>query len=351
MAALFLWIPRKKIQQQVAQQNISFLPPVSPQAITIIFELGGLKKVRQLFILLIMVLFVGFSMPAEVMAETISTNLSPEQWIGRTFLFHDLPKDKQKEGYEIFKLDDAEQGWRGDRSVRIPYDAHVYKQVEVTDVVKFPAGTGQNEYLVYMKEVSSGMKLVGRTVRDQLEGILLEDDLSQAKEQFIGKKIYLKKRYIEIEEKGSGDVILKSVPVKIGSEVQVIDVITGVHTDEPLCLIVSLEGQRAIIPFAYSWTNIRSTAWQQTLPWQEEFFSENPRISLGWPKEVWDQIDAGSVETGMNKKQVEFSWGAPIRILENSDGTSVWHYGKSKLTFRFDSLILSDIVEDETVTP
>lgn len=306
---------------------------------------------RQLFILLAMVLFIGASVPAAVIAETNSGNLTPEQWIGRTFLFHDLPKDKQGEGYEVFKVEDAERGWGGDRSVRIPYAAHVYKQVGVTDVVKFPAGTGQNEYLVYMKEVSSGMKLVGRTVRGQLEGILPADDLAQAKAQFIGKKIYLKNRYIEIEDKSSGEVLLKSVPVQIGSEAQVIDVVTGVQSDEPLCLIVSLAGQRAIIPFAYSWTNIPGTAWQQTPPWQENFFTENPRISLGWPKEVWDQIDAGSVATGMTKKQVELNWGAPIRITENSDGTSVWNYGKNILTFRFDSLISSENADGEIVMP
>lgn len=305
---------------------------------------------RQLFIVMAMVLFIGASAPAAVMAETISNNLTPEQWLGHTFLFHDLPKDKQGEGYEVFKVDDGERGWGGDRSVRIPYAAHVYKPVEVTDVVKFPAGTGQNEYLVYMKEVSSGMKLVGRTVRGQLEGILLADDLAQAKKQFVGKKIYLKNRYIEIEDKSSGEVLLKSMPVKIGSEAQVLDVVTGVHSDEPLCLVVSLDGQRAIIPFAYSWTNIPGTAWQQTPPWQENFFTENPRTSLGWPTEVWEQIDAGSVATGMTKKQVELDWGAPVKITENADGTSVWNYGKSKLTFRFDSLISSETVDDETVS-
>lgn len=301
---------------------------------------------RYILVMFLMVVFMEFSVPVGVSAaDTASPSLTPEQWGGQTFLFHSMPKDRQEEGYEIFKTTDADRGWVGDRSVRLPYAAHVYKRVRVTSVIDFPAGTGQTEYLIYMTEVNTGMKLVGRTVRGQLEGLLLESDLNQARSQFLGKKVYVKKRFLQMEDSlGSGSAP-QVIPIKIGSEAKVVNIYDGVRTNEPIWLVVSVDGKRAIMPIAYSWSNISVSDWKQTLPWQEELFTEDdPRSSFGWSEEVWDKIDAGLVDKEMTKKQVELSWGSPLSISENpiGSGDSVWSYGSSVLTFNGDTLILID---------
>lgn len=299
---------------------------------------------RYILAMLLMVL-MEFSVPVGVAATvTVSPNLNPEQWVGQTFLFHPMPKDRQDEGYQIFKITDSERGWAGDRSVRLPYSEHVHKQVLVTDVINFPAGTGHTENIVYMTEKNTGMKLVGRTMRGQLEGLMLEADLKQARSQLLGKKIYIRERFLRLENSLAGVSPPQVVPVKIGTGVKVVDVYAGVRTDEPIWLVVLVDGKRAIVPIAYSWSNINVSIWKQIPAWQEDFFTEDPRATFGWSIEVWDKIDSGLVDKGMSKKQVELSWGFPLSISENPDGSgnSVWSYGSNVLTFNGDTLILMD---------
>lgn len=295
-----------------------------------------MKHTKTILLLSVLLLTIcgltGFS------AKAISSpNLTPRQWVGQTFLFHALPADRQEEGYEIFQTAAADRGWAGDRSARLPYAGHVYKRVLVTAVVDFPAGTGQTEYLVYMTERNTGMKLVGRTMRGQLDGLLLEADLNQARHQFLGKKIYMKQRFLQVEDTG-GET--RGIPVKVGSEAQVVDVYAGIRTDEPIWLIVLLDGKRAIVPIAYSWSNSRTADWKQTQPWQDKLFTSDPRSRSGWAQTVWDQIDAGMVDTGMTQEQVALTWGAPDDKMESpaGNGKVVWIYGSSRLTFSDDYL-------------
>ena len=300
-----------------------------------------MKHTQTLLLIIVLLLNIcglnGFS------AKAISApNLTPKQWVGQNFLFHALPADRQEEGYEIFKTADADRGWAGDRSVRLPYAGHVYKRVQVTAVVDFPAGTGLTEYLVYMTEKDTGMKLVGRTMRGQLDGVVLEDDLNQARHQFFGKKIYTKQRFLQIEDKLAAGGEPRIIPVKVGSEAQVVDVYAGIRTDEPIWLIVLADGNRAIVPIAYSWSNMRAADWKQTPPWQDKLFTSDPRPQSGWAQAVWDQIDAGMVDTGMTQEQVALSWGAPDDKMESPAGNEkvVWTYGSTRLTFSGDYLEL-----------
>lgn len=297
---------------------------------------------RYILVMLLMV-FMEFGMPVgEAAADNVVPNLSPEQWVGQTFLFHPLPKDRQEAGYQIFKIADADRGWTGERSVRLPYNEHVFKQVRITEVIKFPAGTGYTEYIVYMTEKNTGMKLVGRTMRGQLEGLMLEADLKQARSQLLGKHIYIRERVLRLEDSLAGVTTPQVVSVKIGSAIKVVDIYAGIRTDEPIWLVVLVDGKRAIVPIAYSWSNINVSIWKQTPAWQDDFFTEDPRATFGWSKEVWDKIDAGLVDEGMSKKQVELSWGFPLSISEKPDGSgnSVWSYGSSVLTFKGDTLVV-----------
>jgi hypothetical protein len=290
-----------------------------------------LVSLRILLILsLLVVVGTGSSIRAEAAAETPPANLTVEQWAGHSFVFLALPADKQAAGYEIYTEDQATRGFQGDSSVRIAYAEHVGKQVTVTQVVPFTTGDNQYDYMVHMLVNDTGEKLVGRTVRGQLEGFVLAADLKNARQQFLGKTIYPKLRNLSGLYIPGSDPNPTKVETQIGGPATVIDVYSGIQTWEPIWLVVSANGQKAILPIAYSWTNMPGNAWTQSPPWQEALFMQDPRLSSGWSQEVWNQIGSGNIQEGMTKEQIKLSWGKPVRT-ESDD--AVWIYGTNKLSF------------------
>lgn len=302
-------------------------------------------KLFNLRILLVLSLLIAFGMVGSAWAESSNTaNLTTEQWTGQSFTFLALPKDKQDAGYEIFTAKQAEQGFKGDRSVRIPYAQHVGKQVTVSEVIPYPAGEGLQEFIVYMTVKDTGEKLVGRTMRGQIDGLVLTDDLAKAKQQFLGKTIYPKSRELSGMYIPGSDETPMAVTIPIGSPVTVVDVYTGNRSQEPIWLVVSFNGKKAILPIAYSLTNLPASFWGGTAPWQEALFTEDPRQSLGWSHNVWYQIENGNVEEGMTKGQVLLSWGKPVRS-ESDD--SVWIYENKKVSFAGDVVHFVETVPGE----
>lgn len=304
-------------------------------------------KIFTLRLLLILSLLIAFgtvgSAWAEASNEMPSVNLTVEQWTGHNFTFLALPADKQSAGYDIFTVDQASRGFKGDGSVRIPYVQHAGKQVTVTEVVPYPAGPNQQEFLVYMTANDTGEKLVGRTMRGQLEGLVLTADLTNARKQFLGKTVYPKLRKLAGVYVPGSDQTPEAVPIPIGSPVTVVDVYAGNQSQEPIWLVVSFNGEKAVLPIAYSWTNIPVNAWTGTSPWQETLFTEDPRLSLGWSHSLWYQIENGNVEEGMTKEQVMLSWGKPLRSEAND---SIWTYGNKQLRFAGDVVSSMETIQD-----
>jgi len=304
-------------------------------------------KIVSLRILLVLSFLLGFGsiglVWAEASSEAPSPNVKIEQWTGDSFTFLALPAAKQSAGYEIFTVGQAMQGFQGDLSVRIPYEQHVGKQVTVTEIVPFDAGYNQQEYMVNMTVDDTGEKLIGRSMRGQLEGLVKTSDLNNARQQFLGKIIYPKFRELSGLYVPGWNTTPQAVSTIIGGPVTVIDVYAGNQSQEPIWLIVSVNGEKAMLPIAYSWTNTSIGAWTQTPPWQDALFMEDPRISLGGSLDVWNQIETGNVEEGMTKDQVRLSWGKPFSI-EANDG--VWIYGTTKLSFNGDMLHSIDILSE-----
>jgi len=284
-------------------------------------------KKLSLRILMLLSLVLGFGTAGPVGVEAASdipqTNVKIQEWTGHSFTFLTMAADKQAVGYEIFTEDQATQGFQGDSSVNIPYSGHVGKQVTVTDIVPFAAGADQQEYMVHMTVNDTGEKLLGRSMRGQVAGLVQTVDLTDARQQFLGKTIYPKFRELT-------GTTSQAVSTTIGGPVTVVDVYAGNQTQEPIWLIVTVNGEKAILPMAYSWTNLPVESWRQTAPWQEVLFADDPRMSLGGSQELWNQIQKGNVEEGMTKAQVHLSWGKPLRMEANA---TVWIYGTKKLTF------------------
>ncbi|MBP2636519.1 MAG: hypothetical protein H6Q72_2426 [Firmicutes bacterium] len=300
-----------------------------------------LNSLRLALMVMLLVLFgaLGTVWAANSQQES-SPHLTPDKWIGQSFTFLSLPAADQAAGYEIFDVELAKQGFNGDHSARIPYAQNVSKQVTVTDVVTYIASDNQYEYIIYLEENESKQKLVGRTSRGQLEGLVLTSDLAKAQKQFLGKTVYVKLRTIE----GLYDpqTITKplSIPTKIGSAVNVVDVYAGMKSSEPIWLIVVTDNQKAFIPITYSLTNVPSNFCQQDPPWQEKVMLNDFRATSGWSEELWNQIDAGIVNLGMTSEQVRFSWGAPASISQHATdpNVSIWKYGTKTLNFSGDKL-------------
>ncbi len=295
-------------------------------------------------LLLVFSLLLGLSTASTAWAAsaaTVPAGIKIEEWKSHVFTFLALPADKQSAGYEIFTVAQADKGFQGDRSVRIPYAEHVGRQVTVTAVVPFAAGFDQQEYMVSMTVKDTGEKLLGRTMRGQLEGLVLTSDLENARKQFLGKTIYPKYRELSGLYVPGGNAVPKSVSTAIGAPVTVVDVYAGNQSQEPVWLIVSVNGEKAVLPIAYSWTNMPAQAWLESAPWQNALFVEDPRTSLGGSYELWSKIQNGSVETGMTKGQVELSWGKPLRTEAND---SVWIYDTEKLSFDGEVLKLVDTI-------
>jgi hypothetical protein len=301
----------------------------------------GRKQKMKLFglrILLVLSLLLGFGTAGSTWVEAAGetpANVKIEQWTGYSFTFLALTADKQAAGYEIYTEDQAAQGFQGDRSVRLSYAEHVGKQVTVTEIVPFAAGNNLQEYMVHMTVNDTGEKLLGRSMRGQIEGLVLTADLNNARQQFLGKTVYPKFRELAGLNVSGWNAMPASVSITIGAPVTVVDVYAGNQSQEPIWLIVSVNGEKAILPIAYSWTNLPIQSWTNNAPWQEALFTEDPRISLGWSQDLWNQIESANVEEGMTKGQVHLSWGKPVRTEENS---SIWIYGTKKLNFDGDVL-------------
>ncbi len=268
-------------------------------------------------------------------ADGASQNLKIQQWKGQSFTFMSLPDDKQAAGYSIFKVENASRGFQGDVSVRIPYNTHVGKQVVITEVVAFDAGYGLKEYMVYMNVIDSGEKLVARSMRSQVNGLVLTADLKNARKHFLGKTVYSKLRELP-GLATSENPMPQAVKVGIGAPVVVADVYPGIQIQDPIWLVVTANGQKAILPMNYSWTNMPQVFWNDRPAWQDDLFLEDPHKTFNWSSDMWKQIETASVTVGMLKEQVRLSWGEATDMEQ--DGF-VWIYGDKKLTFNGDVLI------------
>ena len=107
-----------------------------------------------------------------------------------------MPNNLRATGF--FLLSRLSKDFGYDQSVRLPYSPNVGKVVTITTVSAYTAGDNKYDFVVAMTEVDTGLKFLGRTIRGSLEGLGLVADIDKAKQQFMGKVIYPKRRTLEL---------------------------------------------------------------------------------------------------------------------------------------------------------
>lgn len=267
-------------------------------------------------------------------AAQAAASLPVDQWVGQTFVFLPKPANLQADGYELYPLNQAAQGFAGEAGVRLPYAAYVGHQAVVTGVGRVP--DTEYEYMVYLTDKQNGQKLVGKTFRGQLAGLALLSDRQHARWSFIGKTVYSVARAWKDVSSATALDNPPGITVPLGTPLKVVDVWDGLDANQPLWLVVMVNGQKAALPFNYSWTNQPPATWQSDAPWQDSFLLENPQQRIGDSAERWQLLDSGNLKEGMTKYEVRLSWGRPQQILnDNALGfdKTVWLYPNSKLSF------------------
>lgn len=205
------------------------------------------------------VLLLVLLLPLTARAE----DLKVQQWLGREFVFLDLPAEKRASGYDVYSATCKEEEMQKGTAKRISFAEHYGKHVTITGI-KPAVHNKEQVYFVTMTELETNMKLLACTFRDQLDGLLLFDDYQRSRWRFIGKPVYVKTTAVaQYNQPGF-------VNIAYGQSVTVENVALGYLDSKPLLIIAKLGDVRVVVPIAFSWTNQEANTWKPTPPWQDD---------------------------------------------------------------------------------
>jgi len=194
-------------------------------------------------------------------------------------------------------------------------------------------------WLVGMTEESSGRRAFGLTHKSAIKGIALLDDLEEAQARWTGKTVYARNRQINTFDSASGK--MGSVKVAIETPLTVTGVRWGILPlpPQPLWLMVRTpDSAQGFVPVHVSWTNVMDDVRRLDLePWAEFVFRQNPRTQYKWDDEVWAQINAHHLTTGMTFDQAWVCWGESLSrdtVVDGGIPLTRWTYKGEHVLFR-----------------
>lgn len=245
-----------------------------------------------------------------------------EIWMGKRFIFLEKPKILQKHGYGLHltkEFPPRPENMNPEFETQVirflKYDKFVGKIIKVIDVEKTEEFSPFNLCVTFLEE-KSNMKIFGRPYKGHVGGIAFFDDISRAKERWLGKTIYSKMRFIRTYDEKLDKY--GEEKIRIGDPLKVIDISWGDDLMGPLWLIVETSyGKKGFVVTAFSWTNHYLDRWTENRPWKDHLFEFNPRLKFKWSDATWELINNGKVKPGMSKEQVKLSWGSPKKINED----------------------------------
>lgn len=191
--------------------------------------------------------------------------------VGKTFVFLEKAPCDQGMGYPGFRLVD---GPDGREQVGLDYDAYVGKELraDAVEPLACPAG----EYAVRYTVVGTDTHLLAQTLAQAVSDIAPVDDMMGAKQRWLGRIIYPKRRSVETYDAATGHY--GRLDVRMNEPLRVVDVMWGLSSTKPLWLIVQRDtGEQGFIATAYSWTNAYSDWWSTLRPWENALAESNLR--------------------------------------------------------------------------
>ncbi|NOT61516.1 MAG: hypothetical protein HOP19_14965 [Acidobacteria bacterium] len=243
-------------------------------------------------------------------------------WQDQRFIFLSSPKASSDSPYQDFN----------GKRLRKDYAGRIVKVVNVSDF------SGRQHLDLEMED--NGEKLRARTSpnRESLEGLLLLDDLEQARKRWEGQTLW--SRQMRLSTYDEANDALGSLAIKRYAALKVVSVTPGWDNAAPLRFTLeTTDGKRGFMDVNLSGTNVPPEL-RQLSRFEDQFLTENPRLKYKWPAATWAVIESNRIVSGMTAEQVKMSWGEPQQTARTATG-EVWTYSNGKLVFNKTGVLVS----------
>lgn len=264
------------------------LPPGVQMSLALTLRGGDAKVVRK---------FVFETRPLRVEAP-LPRPVS--KWVGELFVV--LPRPPSRAGQAYDALRPREQG------TRPPTHEELARAVLKVTVVKYD----RLDPVVTLVRDAPGAEYTARPVAGSIEGLAPVADLLSARNQWMGKTVWLAEPNLQTADEGGSGA--GALTVKRFTAVEVVDVNLGWSSAAPARFVVKTpDGRLGYRDVHMTGTNVPE-ALRARDAFEQVFLTEDPRSEFDWPADVWTAIEDGRVVVGMTAEQARMSWGAPRRI-------------------------------------
>lgn len=260
--------------------------------------------------------------------KPVFPTLGIPDWKGQKLIFLPQTPSLRKYGYQRF---------RGGKGIygQPTYAECAGKVATVLDVEQDISGD-LVVYKIRLRLDDGGKVYVGEALARSLEiptldGVALLSDIKRAKDQWVGKKLWINEDCLLTYDATKDEH--GEVPVRRLSAVTIVDVVAGTDQSWPVRFIVrSEDGTEGFRDTHISDTNIPAVL-RACERFEDTFLTEDPKAKYHWPSEVWRAIERGEVNAGMTKEQVQLAWKTPTQIVRESTAAGPeerWVYSKDR---------------------
>ena len=295
---------------------------------------------------IVSVLLVSFGLASGAVPEPpVGAPLSPDRWTGQSFVLLTKNSLLSSYGYELYPTAKcgaetvvADLGlFTKEHRLLSTFAGH---SVVAKSAVKLATG----EYALSFELDTLGLMLYSKTRQGIVEGLLLKADLDAARNRFVGKTIWAKKRTVTTADMSTGR--FDETAVNLRTPLTVIEAVPGSTPLPTGAIWLKVKGGPAngFIPVNCSWTMVPKASRKNAAPWSEDVLDIDPTAQFKWDPYVWETIDAHNVFAGMTEEQVRMSWGPPKKITAkvvkgSTKKQTLWQYDGSVLTFESGVLV------------
>lgn len=247
-------------------------------------------------------------------ADNGSPKYRPMQsWVGERFMFLPMPKDLQHYGYQdVTEVKGDDVGDVPEESRSCAYQECVGRIVTVVALAPDAGGPLSDFYTVKLKMDDGGKIYTTKAVREQMENLAPLADLEYARKAWLGRTLWFIGREVDTYDAETGKI--NTLHLKKCSAVNVIDVVAGWYSFEPIRLVIRNEsGEEGFVDVNVTGTNV-SEVLRDRGRLGDSFLMVDPRLTYNWTPEVWSAIEESRVFAGMTAEQALMSWGKPIQV-------------------------------------